>query len=199
MTKMDRCPICNVSVKPDNLLRHLSDIHPRHPDTLRLREELKAEPGRVAPRPGGVPIHVRGWHVALVILIVLGGTGAYYVTSSVTLCPGGSFPNVAGTNYVYHWHVSLLVHSGSAPVPIPANIGMSQSCTQPVHTHDGTGQIHIEPNVNRLYTVGDFFLVWKKLFGNPTQMIVNITDVTPSPSVILYDQAEIHLFYDSFA
>jgi len=27
---------------------------------------------------------------------------------------------------------------------------------------------------------------------------VNITDVTPSPSVILYDQAEIHLFYESF-
>lgn len=112
---------------------------------------------------------------------------------------GGPFPNVAGTDHIYHWHASFLVHSGNEQVPIPANIGVSPGCMQPVHTHDGTGQIHIHPNVNRLYTVGDFFLVWQKSFGNPTQMIVNTTDVTPSPSVILYDQAIIHLYYASFA
>ena len=198
MTKMDRCPICNVSVKPENLLRHLGDIHPRHPDTLRLREELKAEPGRVARKRTGAPIRVRGWHIALVLLIILGAAGGYYVTSYVTPCPGGPFPNVAGTTYVYHWHVFMLVHSGNDAVPIPANIGLSPGCIEPIHTHDSTGQIHIEPNVNRLYTVGDFFLVWGKPFGSPTQMIVNSTSVAPSPSVVLFDQSQIHLFYDSF-
>lgn len=196
---MDRCPICNVAVKPENLLRHVNDIHPRHPDTLRLLEKLKAEPGRAAPKRTAVPFRVRRWHVALVALIVIGGTGAYYLVPYFAPCPGGPFPNVAGTIQIYHWHASFLVHSGNEQVPIPVNIGVSQGCMQPVHTHDGTGQIHIHPNVNRLYTVGDFFLVWQKSFGNPTQMIVNTTDVNPSPSVILYDQAIIHLYYASFA
>jgi len=196
---MDRCPICSVAVKPENLLRHVNDIHPRHPDTPRLREELKAERGRAAPKTTALPIRVRRWHVVLVALIVIGGTGAYFLAPYFAPCAGGPFPNVAGTIQIDHWHVSLLVHSGNEQVPIAANIGASQGCMQPVHTHEGTGQIHIHPNVNRLYTVGDFFLVWQKSFGNPTQMIVNTTSVTPSSNVILYDQGTIHLFYTFFA
>ncbi|HVG36404.1 MAG TPA: hypothetical protein VNA10_01595, partial [Thermoplasmata archaeon] len=77
MAKTDHCPICNVSVKPENLVRHLNDIHPRHPDTPRLREELKAEAGRVASRRTAAPIRVQTWQVALVALIVVGGVGVY--------------------------------------------------------------------------------------------------------------------------
>jgi len=196
---MDRCPICNVSVKPENLVRHLNDIHPRHPDTARLRDELKAEVGRAGPKRTPAPIHVPWWLVALVALVIVGGVGAYYLTQTNFQPFFQPFPCVPGTAYVYHWHTQLNVFSGSAPYPIPANVGISGSCLEPVHTHDTSGLIHIETTVNRLYSVGDFYLVWGKSFGSPSQMIVNGTALpSPTPSQILYDQETISIYYASF-
>jgi hypothetical protein len=71
-----------------------------------------------------------------------------------------------------------------------------------LHTHDSDGVIHIEPDTQqqaRVYTVGDFFTVWQKPFGNPTRMTLNGTAVTPSPAVGLYNTPEqIVLEYPSF-
>ena len=64
MAKMDRCPICNVAVKPENLIRHLNDNHPRHPDRPGLLEKLKEEPGRIRKRQAGRPFRVRRWQIA---------------------------------------------------------------------------------------------------------------------------------------
>jgi hypothetical protein len=196
LAKSDRCPICNVSVKPENLIRHLNDIHPRHPDTPRLREELKTTVGRIARKRSSVPFHVRPWQVALVVLLVSGGVGAYYLTQVPTY--SGPFPCVVGTQYVYHWHTQLIVHSGDVPVTIPVNIGIVGTCLEPVHTHNTDGVIHVETTVNRLYSIGDFYRVWGKPFGNPTQMIVNTTTITPNPDTILYDSETLHIYYASF-
>jgi len=72
------------------------------------------------------------------------------------------------------------------------------NCAEPLHTHDDSGQIHVESDTNRLYSVGDFFLIWGKSFGFPTLMQVNGTTVSPDPGVILYDQETIALTYASF-
>src|SRR2546426_10692529 len=90
MAKMDRCPICNVAVKPENLIRHLTDNHPRHPDRPDLLERLKEEPGRIPKRQAGRPIRVRGWQIALVAVIVLGGLGAAYLPPLLSGTP--TFP-----------------------------------------------------------------------------------------------------------
>src|SRR5947199_10263509 len=87
MATMDRCPICDVSVRPENLIRHLNDIHPRHPDTPRLLERLRAEPGRIPRRSAGRAIRVRPWHVVLVALLLPGGLGAYYLVPTATVSP----------------------------------------------------------------------------------------------------------------
>jgi len=70
---------------------------------------------------------------------------------------------------------------------------------EPLHTHDTSGRIHIETDVNRLYSIGDFYRVWGKSFDSPTQMNVNGTAVSPSPSVNLYDLETIDVYYVSFA
>src|SRR5437762_13393043 len=75
---MDHCPICDVAVRPENLLRHLNDIHPRHPDTPKLVERLKAEPGRIATRAPSRPLRVGRWQVLIVLTVVLVGIVAYY-------------------------------------------------------------------------------------------------------------------------
>jgi len=199
MTKMDRCPICTVAVKPENLIRHLNDIHPRHPDKPGLLEELKEEPGRIPQKRAGRPIRVRRWQIAVVAVMVLGGLGAVYLPPLLSGTP--AFPCIRGegVGLLYHWHTDLSISSGAASVSIPAGIGISTFCLEPLHTHDATGRIHVETDVAQLYSIGDFFRVWGKSFGNPTAMHVNGTAVTPSPSVTLYDLEAIHLQYDSFA
>ncbi len=198
MAKMDRCPICEVAVKTENLLRHINDIHPRHPDTPGLREKLKGDTGRIPRKKGGRPIRVRRWQIAVVVVIVLGGLGAVYLPPLVSSPP--AFPCIRQEGgQLYHWHTDLSISSGAASVAIPAGIGITTFCLEPLHTHDATGRIHIETDVDRLYSIGDFFRVWGKSFGSPTAMHVNGTAVTPSSSVTLYDLETIHLQYDSFS
>ena len=198
MAKMDRCPICDVAVKPENLVRHLNDIHPRHPDTPALREKLKDEPGRIPQKPAGPPIRIRRWQVVLVVMVVLGGAGAYYLSQALTTTP--AFPCISQEGgQIYHWHTLLTIFSGPSQVTIPGGIGLSAFCIEPVHTHSTDGRLHVETDVNRLYSIGDFFAVWKKPFGSPTQMLVNGTALpTPNPNVTLHDGESIELYYSSF-
>ncbi|HZY94649.1 MAG TPA: hypothetical protein VFE98_07315 [Candidatus Bathyarchaeia archaeon] len=48
---------------------------------------------------------------------------------------------------------------------IPANVGSSANCIRPIHTHDASGTLHVETDVNRNYTLQDFFLIWGKSFN----------------------------------
>ncbi len=187
-----------MAVKPENLLRHLNDTHPRHPDTPRLREQLKAELGPTARRKAAAPIRVQRWQVAVVALVVLSGVGVYYAIQNLTPGTNEPFPCVTGT-LIYHWHPTLTIYSGGVLVTIPANIGLTAGCAEPLHTHDTSGTIHVETDVSRLYSIGDFYKVWGKPFDSPTQMIVNGTAVSPNPSVILYDLETISIYYTSFA
>jgi len=202
---MDRCPICEVAVKPENLLRHLNDIHPRHPDTAHLVKELREQPGRIAARNAPRPLRLSRLHVAIVVVVVVVAIAGYALAPYLSSGEGQSFPCVSGTGRAYHWHTNLQIDSDTGSVTIPASIGIRTgflSCMQILHTHAADGRIHIEPDTPeqaRLYSVGDFFRVWGKSFGSPTQMHVNGTAVTPSASVILHNEATIHLQYSFFA
>jgi hypothetical protein len=191
---MDRCPICDVAVKPENLIRHLDDIHPRHPDTPGLREKLKEEPGRVVRRPTGRPLRVRRWQVLLVVVIMIGGLGTYAAVQALTPSrPFGCITREGGT--LYHWHTHLSISQGSEAVAIPSGIGLEFGCTHPIHTHDGTGELHIESDSLRLYSIGDFFQIWKRPWGNPILMHVNDTELAPNPGQILWDNERLHIQY----
>jgi hypothetical protein len=192
---MDRCPICDVAVKPENLLRHLNDIHPRHPDTPALREELQQEPGRIPKRSAGRPIHIRRWHVIVVVALVLGGLGVYYAADVLTVARPFPCVTTAESQLPMHWHTQLSISSGAASVEIPANIGISFSCMEPLHTHDTTGKIHIESEQFHLYSIGDFFRVWNRPWGNPTIMHVNGTAMSPNAAQILWDGEDLHIQY----
>jgi hypothetical protein len=186
---MDHCPICSVSVKPENLLRHLNDIHPRHPDTPRLREQLKTDPGRLAPKRTTGPLRLRRYHVLIIVLVAVAGLGGYYVLSQppaaadiVTHC------GVEGI--VVHYHPLLVINDHGVQKPLPydstqaGDIGyISQpGFTNPkyycaagqfhlLHTHDGSGIIHVElPQVvSTAPTLGDFFTIWGEPLG-PSQV-----------------------------
>lgn len=62
--------------------------------------------------------------------------------------------------------IYALSTQNNGQILIPGNTGFDASCARPVHTHDVSGTLHVETDVNRNYTVGDFFLIWNKIFNS---------------------------------
>jgi len=97
----------------------------------------------------------------------------------------GEFPFACtgSSPLVIHIHPYLQIFINNESVTIPADIGLTPSCTEPMHTHDSSGIIHIESSTNTTYTLGDFFQIWKDTYGtvtfNGTQhpIVFNSTDI----------------------
>jgi hypothetical protein len=77
----------------------------------------------------------------------------------------------------YHIHAHLMVYVGGQPRAVPGGIGIPgsqvvQSAEGPVaaggqciywlHTHAPDGIIHIESPTRRIYTLGNFFDIWRE-------------------------------------
>lgn len=63
----------------------------------------------------------------------------------------------------YHIHAHLAIYVNGQPVPVPANVGISQAARleSPMHTHDTTGVIHIEASQpSTAFTLGAFLDLW---------------------------------------
>jgi hypothetical protein len=60
----------------------------------------------------------------------------------------------------YHAHLDVLVDG--RPVPVPAGIGIDETkrLISPLHTHDGTGVVHIESAKDVPFTLGQVFAEW---------------------------------------
>ena len=66
---------------------------------------------------------------------------------------------------VYDSRPQLNITINGSPMTVPANIGVTGTCVRPIHTFASIGTIYVETDVNRTYTLGDFFLVWGYSFG----------------------------------
>ncbi len=187
MAKKERCPICDVPVKSENLLRHLDANHPRHPDVAGLKAKLKQEPGRV-PKPARAPLRVNKWYAAAaVVAILVVGTGVYGVP--VLFPSQGNTFSVDGcindASVVYHIHPFLKIVINGSPYTIPDDVGNTPSCTHPVHTHQAYGntpypdyaELHVESPVAQSYALRDFFHVWGQPFSS-SQVLSYVADST---------------------
>lgn len=67
-------------------------------------------------------------------------------------------------NPAAHYHARLGLRIHGAPVEVPANVGISGLGMRVIHTHDASGEIHIESPRPFDFTLGDFFTVWEKSF-----------------------------------
>lgn len=78
----------------------------------------------------------------------------------------------------YHIHPHLQIIVDGRQEAIPANIGMPFfGCERVVHTHDTTGEIHVEPNYAQDFTLGDFFGIWAQPLSK-NQILDYKTDAT---------------------
>jgi len=140
----------------------------------------------------------------VVVVIVL---GIIYVESStgpstiLTTAPDNyTFPfSCSGEGSLFmHVHPWLRIIINGQNIEVPADIGLTSSCTQPVHTHDASGIIHIESETNTNFTLQDFFNIWAATFAyavinntkapivfNSTDILGFRTDQTHSVSLIV--------------
>jgi len=77
----------------------------------------------------------------------------------------------------YHSHPNLTIILSGSHYPLPVDLGIQGSCLKPLHTHDSTGVIHIEPDENRTFTLNDFFLIWGNWANDPSFAIFNSTQI----------------------
>jgi hypothetical protein len=63
-----------------------------------------------------------------------------------------------GTALHIHAHLDVFVHGRR--VAVPAGIGIGQTFISPLHTHDGSGIVHVESPDVRTFTLGEVFAVW---------------------------------------
>src|SRR5207244_304602 len=66
------------------------------------------------------------------------------------------------TQFHIHPHLDIVILGQKQE--IPADIGIVAGCMNPIHTHDQSGQIHIESPEKRDFILADFFAVWNKTF-----------------------------------
>lgn len=61
---------------------------------------------------------------------------------------------------VYHIHALLSIYQDRQRLALPDSIGRGSGCNYEMHTHDGSGVMHIETNAPKVFTLGQFFALW---------------------------------------
>jgi len=93
-------------------------------------------------------------------------------------------PGVIISNNAMHIHPHLTILNDGTEVPLPGNVGLNGGVwashdldhyldpnhgatgqLSPLHTHDSSGDIHVEASVTRGFTLGEFFEVWGQPLG----------------------------------
>ncbi len=111
----------------------------------------------------------------IVSLMALGGVAVNDALEAIKMKPEGTDKPI-----LIHMHVTLRIIIHDETLTIPKEIGIDPALYKtheldkyglkklgiyPLHTHDTTGVIHIESNVIRTFTLGQFFDVWGETFN----------------------------------
>jgi len=142
----------------------------------------------VVPAPSGLNWRIIAAIVALAVVLAVAAflifdrqpaaapsphsltTGALKGTAAPGATPAGTVPTQAriidgipcnAENVTYHEHAHLDILDRGTQVVVPANTGIvDNTCLYWLHTHDNSGEIHMEMPRYRPVTLGNFFDVW---------------------------------------
>jgi len=139
-------------------------------DSLGMHDSAKHSPNIPKEDKSGKTNYrkIRNWGIFLIIVF-----GIFYLTFWM-FQGAGSFEDIPAeeinigshSNIALHMHSDLEIRINGQDTLIPANIGVSTGIMRPVHTHDSTGEIHIEGPFARDFTLGDFFKIWERNFNS---------------------------------
>ncbi len=117
------------------------------------------------------------WVVTSVIVIAVVGA-LILMTQQASQVASGEIECNKNEHFAQHVHANVRIYIKGEQVPIPPNVGIRPDCFYWLHTHDGSGTIHVEaPQTTRVFTLGEFFKVWGKTL-NSTEMMGYKADAT---------------------
>ena len=102
---------------------------------------------------------------AVVAIVVLRGSTRSTDSRAplVTLAPVVDGIPCNAEDVTYHEHAHLAILEAGNQVTVPANIGIvDDTCLYWLHTHDDSGEIHMEAPKPQVFTLGEFFDVWHR-------------------------------------
>ncbi|HUX80947.1 MAG TPA: hypothetical protein VMV38_01335 [Candidatus Paceibacterota bacterium] len=107
-----------------------------------------------------------------------------------------------------HQHLDMVINGYANPVPADIGINQQADFISPIHTHDGSGVIHVESPTVQDFTLGQFFDIWgvrftKDALGGYTTnatstlgVYVNGSRVSGDPrTIVLAEHQEIMIVY----
>ncbi|WP_413672152.1 hypothetical protein ACEN9H_22635 [Massilia cellulosiltytica] len=150
-----------------------------------------------APQPPGDPAPPKD------IVLEPGYTKLYTTLNSRPQWPAWSHAGTAvvdgvgcAKNEDYHIHALLSIYQDGIRLGLPDSIGRGSGCSYEMHTHDITGILHVETDVPKVFTLGQFFALWGQplgtaavagLPGTPTYYVIDketVTRFTGDPATI---------------
>lgn len=102
-----------------------------------------------------------------------------------------------------HIHPNLRIVVDGEEEAIPANIGITNTCMAEIHTHDSSGQLHVETATHERFerlSFADFFDVWGQPLereGYNLEMRLNGEIYEAVADIPLEDGSTIELIYTS--
>lgn len=133
---------------------------------------------------------------AFAILIIL---FAFWGNTNSSKTASGNVPClVPNLDVVTHIHPELVIEIDGKNKTIPADVGLRGACERAIHMHDSTGVIHVESQIARDYTLGNFFSVWNEKIEKENYkltMTVDGKDSLEFGKLILKDKQKIKLIY----
>jgi len=144
------------------------------------------------------------WIIGIITVIAFIGIGVFaYMTQPkpITLKTNREIALTCTTDMAtqFHIHPVLKIVINGQNQEIPKDIGITPSCMNSLHTHDNTGEIHVEAPEKRDFNLSDFFAVWGKdmrSFGKNMKMTVNGQENTEYENYLMNDHDQIELIFE---
>jgi hypothetical protein len=170
-----RCDLCGKSFESKKQMdQHRRNVH----DTVNDMAEVTKKSGSKK----------RSWKYSKKLVIIVSGVsiliaavaaaiyiGVYYSglqntpTAASALTVDGIQCNT-NEQLLFHIHTHLDIFVNGQLIYIPPQIGIiPDKCIYWLHTHDGTGVIHIESPIKRDFTLGQFLDIWSKKLNNSSE------------------------------
>ena len=111
----------------------------------------------------------KGLVIAGIIIVILIGVGI----SVISITPTTDQATSNNEKMLMHIHPRLYLNVDGRPYFVPQNVGIDSDLWKdhtldqygmkgmaPLHTHTADGMIHVESNIIRNYTLGEFLDIW---------------------------------------
>jgi hypothetical protein len=187
----------------------------KNAEALEMHVGAKHAPSKEEPKKVNTK-EVRNWTIFIVIIGVIVLLIGWGISSAVTgskeckTAPVTEINIGSHTNLAMHIHPHLQIIVNGQQQLTPANIGVGPGLMRPIHTHDSSGEIHVEGPCKREFVLGDFFAIWGRNFdsqcildncitdGGTLTMTVNGQLNNEFENLVLKDEDNIVINYDSF-